>query len=274
MTATVTTPRPPEDIETVEPARRGTPQPIPTARLVAVELRKMFDTRSGFWLVMSIGITGLIATIATIAFAPDDALSYYTFATAIGYPMAFTLPIIAMLSVTSEWSQRSGLATFTLVPRRGRVMGAKAVAAVIVGIVSMAVAFALGAVGNVVGSRINGVDAVWDISIGHAALITLAMLLSMFSGYMLGVLLRNSAGGVVAYFGYTVIAAALLGVLGELQPWFADIQGWVDFNLAQGPVFDGTMTGTTWAQLATTTTGWLLIPLAIGLLMVRKSEVK
>jgi hypothetical protein len=32
-------------------------------------------------------------------------------------PMSVILPIIAVLSVTAEWSQRSGLATFTLVPR-------------------------------------------------------------------------------------------------------------------------------------------------------------
>ena len=45
-----------------------------------VELRKMFDTRSGFWLIASIAITGLIATIATIAFALDKDLTYYNFA--------------------------------------------------------------------------------------------------------------------------------------------------------------------------------------------------
>ncbi len=29
---------------------------VPMSRLVKVELRKMFDTRSGFWLMMSIAI--------------------------------------------------------------------------------------------------------------------------------------------------------------------------------------------------------------------------
>src|SRR3712207_8360666 len=51
---------------------------------------------------------------------------------AIGVPMTVILPIIAVLSVTSEWSQRSGLATFTLVPHRGRVLLAKAMAVVLV----------------------------------------------------------------------------------------------------------------------------------------------
>ena len=42
--------------------------------------------------------------------------------------MTIILPMIAILSVTSEWSQRSGLTTFTLVPHRGRVILAKAIA--------------------------------------------------------------------------------------------------------------------------------------------------
>ena len=82
---------------------------------------------SGFWLMASIVITSLLATGAVILFAPDDELTYSTFATAIGFPMAVILPMIAILSVTSEWSQRSGLTTFTLVPHRGRVIGAKAI---------------------------------------------------------------------------------------------------------------------------------------------------
>ena len=35
------------------------------------------------------------------------------------------LPIIGILLVSSEWSQRTALITFTLVPKRMRVMSAK-----------------------------------------------------------------------------------------------------------------------------------------------------
>ena len=65
--------------------------------------------------------------------------------------MVVILPIVAILSVTSEWSQRTGLSTFTLVPHRGRVLAAKAAAALVVAVVSMALAFAVGAIGNVSG---------------------------------------------------------------------------------------------------------------------------
>ena len=139
----------------------------------------MFDTRSGFWLIASIGITGLIATIATIAFAPDEDLTYYTFAKAIGFPITVILPMIALLSITSEWSQRSGLTTFTLRPQPapgGR--GQDARPSVIVAVASMLFAFAIGAVGNVVGSAIAGTSTVWDLSVGHALTIVLGNLIS------------------------------------------------------------------------------------------------
>ena len=111
----------------------------------------MFDTRSGFWLMASIGILALLATAAVILFASDDQLTYSTFTSAINIPMTVILPIIAILSVTSEWSQRSGLTTFTLVPHRGRVIAAKAIACVGVAVVTIPLAFAIGALGNLVG---------------------------------------------------------------------------------------------------------------------------
>ena len=55
-----------DELDQVTTGRRTEFKPIPLSRVVRVELRKMFDTRSGFWLIASIGITGLIATIATI----------------------------------------------------------------------------------------------------------------------------------------------------------------------------------------------------------------
>src|SRR3712207_8192920 len=58
----------------------------------------------------------------TLFRSPADQLTYGEFTLAIGVPMTIILPILAVLSVTSEWSQRSGLATFTLVPHRGRVL--------------------------------------------------------------------------------------------------------------------------------------------------------
>lgn len=254
----------------VRPAVSG----IPMSRVVGVELRKMFDTRSGFWLMASIGITAALATVAVILFAPDNALTYSTFATAIGFPVAIILPIVAVLSVTGEWSQRTGLTTFTLVPHRGRVIVAKAVASIGVGIVSMLLAFAIGAVGTVVGSAIAGVDMSWDSSLSDLLYIVLANVLGLLVGFMLGVLIRNSAGAIVAYFVYSFVLPTIFGLLGNFQAWFEKLQPWVDFNYAQSALFNGSLTGEQWAHLGVTGVLWLLLPLTVGVAMVLRSEVK
>src|SRR5690606_2675792 len=96
-------------MSTLTVPRATTVAPIPTSSLLGVEARKMFNTRSGFWLMASIGITATLATIATIIFAPDDELTFEAFATAVGFPMTVILPMVAALAVSSEWSQRSAL---------------------------------------------------------------------------------------------------------------------------------------------------------------------
>jgi ABC-2 type transport system permease protein len=260
--------------EVTTPRAKAEPSPIPMSRIVSVELRKMFDTRSGFWLMMSVVLAAALATGATLLFAPHDELSYDSFAGAIGVPMTIILPMIAILSVTSEWSQRSGLTTFTLVPHRGRVIGAKLVATLLVGLASIALAFAVGAFGNVVGSAVLGIDTVWDIPVDNVATIFLADGLGMLMGFTLGTLIRNSSGAIVAYFVYALVLPASLGTLAAFQDWFHDLQGWVDFNFASSALYDGPLSATEWGHLAVSGLVWLVIPLAVGLRMVLRSEVK
>jgi ABC-2 type transport system permease protein len=261
-------------VSPVQEARVVHPR-VPLSRITAVELRKMFNTRSGFWLMASIGIAAVLATVGVVLFAPDKDLSYSAFGTAVGFPMAVILPMIAILSVTGEWSQRSGLTTFTLVPKRGRVIFAKAVCAVAVGVASMLLAFGLGALGNVVGAAVNGTSPVWDLSLANALDIVLANVLGLLTGFMLGVLIRSSAGAIVAYFVYSFVLPTISEVLASGQHWFHSLRPWVDFNYAQSALFSSDpMTGTEWANIGVTGLIWLVVPMAVGLFFVMRSEVK
>jgi ABC-2 type transport system permease protein len=273
-TAVVTptgTPVPPASAS-ARPARTITP--VPTTRLMKVELRKMFDTRAGFWLMASVGILSVLASAAVIAWAPDSAINQETFATAIGMPLSVVLPVIALLSITSEYSQRTGLTTYTLVPWRGRVVAAKLLVTVAIGVASMFVALAVGAVGNLVGSAVTGLDPVWSISAEEFGLVTLANVLGMLVGFMLGVVLRSSAAAIVGYFVYSLVLPGALATLAAFQEWFRDLQPWVDVNYAMSVLFTGSMTTENWQQLGVTTLVWLWLPLAIGLRSVLRAEVK
>jgi ABC-2 type transport system permease protein len=261
--------------DTARAPRAGAHQ-IPLLRVTQVELRKMFDTRSGFWLIASIVITAVLATGAVILFAPDSELTYSTFTQAIGFPVAVILPLIAILAVTSEWSQRSGLTTFTLIPHRHRVITAKAIAAVTVGVVSMLAAFAIGALGNLLSAAVNGTSLVWNISLNEALYFVLGNVLGLLIGFMLGVVIRASSGAIAVYFVYSFLLPTIFSILATSQAWFRDLQPWIDVNYAQGALFsfDGSLTAEQWANIAVTGVIWLVIPLAVGLRFVTRAEVK
>ena len=247
---------------------------VPLSRVVVVELRKMFDTRAGFWLMASIVIFALISTVATIAFAPESELTFYTFSEAIGFPMTVILPIIAILAITGEWSQRTGLTTFTLVPHRMRVILAKVIASLVVGAVSMLIALIFGLAGNLIGPAITGTDRVWDVSLVHFLEIVLGSLISLLLGTMLGILFRSSPVALVGYFVITLLLPTVLGLLAANEPGFRDLQRWVDLNLALSFLFDGTIAGMQWARLAVATTLWVVLPALLGLRLVARSDVK
>ena len=266
MTATTITP--------VRDERAPRIAQVPLSRVVGVELRKMFNTRSGFWLMTSIVIVALATTVGTVFFAPEQDLTYYTFAKAIGFPMTVILPMIAILSITGEWSQRTGLTTFTLVPHRNRVLLAKTISSVVVGVAAMAFALAIGVVGNLAGTAIAGTDRVWDVSPAEGINVVIGSLLCLLTGTMLGMVVRSSAGALVTYFIISFLLPTVAGMLAAGEKSFRDIQPWVDANLARAILFEGTPTGEQWAQIAVTTGIWLVLPALLGIRFVMRSEIK
>lgn len=263
---------------TVNQAPSATPQnqygSVPMARQVKIELRKMFDTRSGFWLMASVAIVALIATVCVIAFVDADDLSYGLFGSAIGFPLAVILPIIAVMSVTSEWSQRTGLTTFTLVPNRNQPMIAKAIACLIIAVVSMLFALGVGALGNIVGSAIAGADTTWDFTVGEFFGLIAGNVVGIFMGYVFGLLFRSTAVAVVLYLVYGFVMPTLFGALASFQEWFDKIWPWIDLNIASSYLFNADLGGNHLAQLGTSLLIWMIIPLAIGIYLLRRSEVK
>jgi ABC-2 type transport system permease protein len=257
------------------PVRATSPRHIPLTRIVVVELRKSFDTRSGLWLLASIGIAALLTTGAVIAWAPETEFTYSGFTLAIGVPMSVILPIISVLSVTAEWSQRSGLATFTLVPHRGRVLLAKAIGAVLIAAAATMVAFAVGALGNLVGTAMAGAPTVWDLAVADVGYFALGNMLLMLVGFTLGVLIRNSPGAIVAYMIYAFVIPGLLAFLAFNQAWFRDARPWVDPKYNQDALLQGGgLTGEQWTQLAVTSLVWIVVPLLVAVVNVRRVEVK
>jgi hypothetical protein len=257
---------------TIDTARPG----IPMARLTKVELRKLVDTRAGLWLLISIGIiTALVVIIQQwVVAAQDMHIAYGDIAAAMATPMGILLPVLGILSVTSEWGQRTGLVTFTLEPRRSRVVVAKLLAGVITAVASVALALALGVLGNLAYGALTGHELVWDVTTLAVGGILFSWVIGLLTGFAFGMLIMNTAAAIVLFFVYSFVLPGLLEWGSATVGWIHDIRPWFDFNQAQTPLFDATMTGKDWAQLAVTGAIWFVLPLTVGIWRLLRSEVK
>ena len=186
------------------------------------------------------------------------------------------LPILIIMLVTGEASQRNGLVTFTLEPRRSRVVMAKFLAGIALAVCVMVLAALTAAVGTIVGAMTGG-SPDWALD-GNLVFngFVLANLIAVFIGFAIGMLLMNTAAAIVGYFVYSLLLPTVVGFLGYLSDGFEKLAPWIEFNTAQLPLFEGdyTPTGEEWAQIAVAGTIWLIIPLFLGIQRLLRIEFK
>ncbi|MDC5696679.1 ABC transporter permease subunit [Intrasporangium calvum] len=278
MSTTVTAPISPTT-ESALPATAKVPERIPgerpTAgipfgRLLAVELRKMVDTRAGRWLL--IGIGAIIAIALTIMFFNESGHHRFEeYLQATTMPMAILLPVVGILAVTAEWSQRTGLVTYTLEPRRSRVTWAKFLGAMLAGAAAMALSIALAAVVHQAAITIQGYGGDWSIDGDTLLGASLFVLLGIAQGLGFGMLLRNTPAAIVLYF----VLPTAWAILGDMVSWLDGAASWLDLNRTMNALFlVDSMSGEQWAQLGTSVAAWVALPVAVGMWMLHRAEVK
>ena len=248
-------------------ARRGAAARPSLARLTAVELRKMVDTRAGLWLLLSSAVltAGIVALFGVFADAADITLRQAVEVAV--QPASVLLPILGILLVTSEWSQRTAMITFALVPHRSRVFAAKLSAGVLLVLATMAICIPVAAVGTAFAA--SGAADTWSLSGELVGRTTLAVLISMLMGLGFGALLLNSAPAIVVYFVLPFISIGLSAI-----PPLTGTSQWLDPVQALSPLTDLTMNSTQWAHAGTTLALWLGAPLAAGLWRITHAEVR
>jgi ABC-2 type transport system permease protein len=249
----------------------------PFTRLVALEFRKSYDTRSSFWLLASMGIVTVIVYTIMLIIAGVNENAHFAYGDFVGgaaFPTSILLPVLAILLVTSEWSQRTAMTTFSLEPHRARVIAAKLV-------VGLGWTFLVAAFATVVGAGANGLSGLitgtanWDYGPTGLFAFLITQSLAMLGGFALATLLLNSPAAIVAFFAYKWVVPILFGVAGVYIGWFEKVAAWIEFQNAQGPIWDWELdSGQEWAHLLTSGAFWLALPLALGLWRVLHAEVK
>lgn len=239
----------------------------PFFRLVGVEIRKMADTRAGLWLLIAIAAITVLVNTLFLIFSNDD-LPFLAFLQFSAMPQGVLLPVLAILLVTQEWGQRTGLVTFTQEPHRLRVLASKLVASTLF----VLAAFAVACLVALVLTPIAGADEPFeDVSGPYLARVVLALLLGAVWGYAFGVALLNSAFAIVAYFLVPTVISIVTGIWTTMQ----DKLLWFDLSTSSSMLFDPDgVDGKGWAQIAVGVLIWIGIPMAVGFSRILRAEIK
>ena len=235
-------------------------------RLTAVELRKMVDTRAGFWLQLAVVALTVIVVGAVCIWGHAEDQTLAQMLSAALAPASVLLPIVGILLVSSEWSQRTAPITFVLVPHRARVVAAKVLASIVLSIVAFAFCLAVAAIGTAVAAP--GLDDTWSLSAGLLGQSALSLVTGVIGGVAFGAAFLSSAPAIVLSFALPIAWAALGSI-----PALEGAARWLDGSRSLSPLTEHLLSATEWARAGTTLALWMVLPLAIGLWRILRDEV-
>ncbi|WP_203568551.1 hypothetical protein [Aestuariimicrobium ganziense] len=242
--------------------------------LVKVEMRKFLDTRAGAWL-LGIGLASAvgIALICAVFYRQLTEItgtSWTMLAGFVGFGVQLLVPVMVILMFTTEWTQRTTLTTFSLEPRRGRVVAAKGVVAVAVALALWLFQYGMAAVGSAIGGAVHHIDVDWsmDWKILAGSLAAYIMSMAMAAGF--GMLFMNTAAAIVTYMALPMVVSTL-GLAGsKVQA----VLNWVDLSTASVPLLLGEWKANDGWQLLTASLIWVVLPVVLGTWRYLRTEAK
>lgn len=239
---------------TTTPRLRGADRRPGFGRLVGVELRKMTDTRAGFWLQVADVVLTVVAAIVVLVTqnASEQTLHHLLYVTM--QPLGLLLPVMGVLLVTGEFSQRTALTTFTLVPQRSRVLAAKLAACLVVAGAALVLALTVSVVATAAGS------AAWTLPAAMIPQAFLFLATAMLIGAAFGTAVLVSTPAIVVYLVLPTVWNVVVGGIHSLR----HIATWLDSSQTLGALSRDPLSASGWAHVAATLALWLTLPLAIG----------
>ena len=174
--------------------------------------------------------------------------------------------MVGILLVSSEWSQRTSLVSFALVPNRSRLIAAKVCAGIVLALLATVVALALAAFATAIAS--TSAPDHWSLSLALLLQDAFYVVVSMLIGVGFGAALLASAPAIVLYFAVPIAIAALSSIHA--------IQGaleWINIGETTGTMTEHLLSGHEWAQVLVSLVFWMALPLAIGLWRITRGDI-
>ena len=269
----------PDLLTGLHPGRRSVLDPAPSvsrprtglATLFRVELRKLIDTRPGFWLHVTVALLSAAAMSAVFA-SPEQMHTGAHFLSMGAVVAALLLPVTGILAMTTEWSNGSVMTTFAVTPRRHRIVVAKTGALLTTALASVGLLTAMAWLASWLASTVgDGPAEHWDVDATHVATMALGVVLSMLMGVAFGAMFMSPAVAIVVYL-VLPIAWSLIGATVES---LADAATWLDTSQTFSPLLEGTIdTAEQWQHVAVSSLAWVVLPLGIGLVRLSRREIR
>jgi ABC-2 type transport system permease protein len=231
-------------------------QTLPFARMLKVEWRKSLDTRAARWILAAVAVLGAAATSVPLLLPSEFEQGWKAYLMPCAVVLALLLPVVSLLTITSEWGQRTVLVTFTQEPRRVRVVAAKVLGGVGLSMVASAYALAVAA-GTLAVSDALGRPVAWDLPGRYVAGLLAFVALNSLMGMAFGALLLNTPAALVLFFvlptTWTLLSFG----------WFENVGAWLDTAKTFAYVLEADW-GTNTGKILVSAGFWVLLPLAIG----------
>jgi len=239
--------------------------PIPFTRLLRVEWRKSIDTRAARWLLATIGLLTIGATMVPLLLPEEIQQGWPSYLAMTALVLALLLPLVSIMTLTSEWGQRSVLVTFTQEPRRERVVAAKVLSGLALALIGSAFAFGTCAAAMAV-SDVLGRPVAWSLEWKLATGLTLFVIVNSLMGMALGALLLNTPAAIVLF----LVLPTLWTMLS--YGWLEDIGRWLDTAQTFVYILESDWDGHTGPILVSLTV-WVALPLALGTARILRRDV-
>ncbi len=236
-------------------------------KLVTTELRKSVDTRSGRVLILAILAIAAAALTWQLTHMDDGRQTFDSYLSAASTGVMLLLPVIGVMAMTSEWTQRTALTTFTLSPRRVRVQFAKFFSAIVLSVVVLTATTLLALAATAIGGAASGNGATYAGIGGSLAGAYLSNALNVVMAAAFGAVIAQTAVAILVYF----IAPTAWSLAGPAL--FKSNADWLDVFGAFGRIAERDLNG----MLPETLTAigvWIVLPAIVGLWASSRREVK
>jgi hypothetical protein len=238
----------------------------PLAVAVRVESRKLVDTRSARWLLFAMILIGLslIALAAGLSLERGGVLEVSVLLMGLALPGAIIAPLLAILSVTSDWQHKDVMTFYVLQPRRLVILGAKYIAVTLFATAVMAAICLCALLVAMVLAQSSSLEVVYT-GLGQGLwYATCAVLIGSISGAAVASALMSTPLAIVVVLIQSTVADLLIGLVPNIPTSYLQSSTFSNFLSEGGEMLPALSSAVIWILAPAAAGAWRHLQRDVG----------